>query len=213
MKLFLASMNVDIGLQSAFFALVGKEAKDIKFALIENAADPYPSEQRSFVLATRQAFKALGVQVTLLDLRYYQDHQERLYAKLKDFDVVWLGGGNTYYLRWLLQVTGFENIIAELLDNGLTYGGGSAGSIVACPVLDEFDMVDSIELAPEPLYQGLNLIDFVVIPHWQDPEYQRELVKIKAYYEKKTEYLTVTIEDGQAVVVNGDAWGIYPEST
>ncbi len=93
---------------------------------------------------TRSEFASLGMQITLIDLHKYEHHPEQLSAILKDFNIVWVGGGNVYYLRWLMKVSGFDTIIEQLIEKGVVYGGGSAGSIVTCPVLDAFDLVDSI---------------------------------------------------------------------
>lgn len=211
MKLFLSSAGVSASLLPEFLALVGKEAGQIKFALIENAADPYPDQDKGFVLETRDEFASLGMQVTLIDLRKYEHDPDGLSVVLQDFDVVWMGGGNVYYLRWLMKVSGFDSVIKQLLESGLVYGGGSAGSIITCPVLEAFDLVDSFDLAPEVNKLGLNLIDFIIIPHWQTPEFHHELEKIKDYYNLDARYQIVTITDNQAVVVNGDNWAVYPD--
>jgi hypothetical protein len=42
MKLFLSSTGISPELLPHFLTLVGKKAEEIRFALIENAADPYP---------------------------------------------------------------------------------------------------------------------------------------------------------------------------
>ncbi len=210
MKLFLSSTGVSSELLAHFLTLVGKKADEIKFALIENAADPYPDHEKGFVLETRDEFESLGMQVSLIDLRKYRDEPEQLMGLLKSFDVVWVGGGNVYYLRWLMKVSGFDSIVEQLLKSGLVYGGGSAGSIITCPILEAFDLVDSLDLAPEVNKQGLNLIDFIIIPHWGTPEFQNELERIKDYYDHETSYTVATITDSQAIIMNGHDWVIYP---
>lgn len=210
MKLFLSSKGINTELREHFFALVGKKAAEIRFALIENAADPYPDHDKDFVLHTRHELESLGVHITLIDLRMYQYKSEQLAAVLKDYDVVWVGGGNVYYLRWLMQTTGLDTIIKHLLESGIVYGGGSAGSIVTCPTLDAFDLVDSLDAAPEVNKHGLTLIDFIIIPHWGTPEFHNELEKIKYYYDHETDYEIVTITDNEAIIVNENEWKVYP---
>jgi dipeptidase E len=210
MKLFLSSGDIPSSLRENFLALVGKKVADIKFALIENAADPYPDDTKGWMFDTRKSFESLGMQVTFVDLRMHKEDPESLYLMLKEFDVVWIGGGNTYYMRWLMKVSGFDTIIKKLLDEGIVYGGGSAGAILPCPVLEKFDVVDDPNAAPEVIKQGLGLIDFVIVPHWGDPEYQSRLDEIKNYYDALKRCPVVTITDNQAVVVDGDSCEIHP---
>lgn len=140
MKFFLSSTNITTDLQPYFLKLVGKKVADIKFALIENAADPYQEYERGFVYETRCVFEALGMQIGRIDLREYGPKKKNLYDELKKFDVIWIGGGNTFYLRWVLKKSGFDKAIAELLNSGIVYGGGSAGAIITGPSLDKYDL-------------------------------------------------------------------------
>lgn len=213
MKLFLSSGDIPSTLREKFLALVGKKATDIKFALIENAADPYSDEEKKWMYDARKNFESLGMEITLVDLRPYKHDNQDLYLLLKDFDVVWIGGGNTYYMRWLMKMSGFDMIIKKLLDEGIIYCGGSAGAILPCPVLDKFDIVDDQSAAPEVIRQGLSLIDFIIVPHWGDQEYQRKLEEIKDHYASGTRYKVATITDSQAIIVDGNNWAVYPKES
>src|ERR1700722_19230227 len=124
MKLFLTSKAISYEQGPAFIKLVGKPAKDIKLALIENAADVEDGHDKSWVEENRSNIQALGINVQLIDLNDFKDGVRKtpLLEALKDFDVIWLGGGNTYYLRWILKETGADVIIKELVERGKVYG-------------------------------------------------------------------------------------------
>ena len=79
MKLFLSSGEIPAALTGNFLNLVGKKATDINFALIENAADPYPDDGKAWMYDTRKSFESLGMKITLVDLRLYQDNSTSLY--------------------------------------------------------------------------------------------------------------------------------------
>ena len=66
--------------------------------------------------------------------------QKSLTSKLSSKDALWHGGGNTFYLRWILSNTGADEVITKLVRHGLVYGGGSAGAIVAGPTLKYFEV-------------------------------------------------------------------------
>src|SRR5207237_9699451 len=108
----------------------GKPANDVKFAYITNAADPYPPENRSWIKDVEETFKQLGLKPERVDLRQFRN-QAKLEAKLKSFDVIWCGGGNTWYLRYIMKASGFDQVIKKLLNDGMVYGGDRAGSIVS----------------------------------------------------------------------------------
>src|SRR3989338_10989729 len=137
MKLFLSSLAVPKSQTVEFLSLVGKPASEIRLALIENAADVYPEERKSFIERDRSMLKETGVQITRVDLNKFNGPEEVRQA-LQGFDVIWLGGGNAYYLRWVLKKSGFDQVIRSLLESGTVYGGGGAGGSVTGPTFKDF---------------------------------------------------------------------------
>lgn len=208
MKLFLSSTSIPDELITPFIKLVGKNLKDISFALIENAADPYGKDV-GFVIETRTVLQSLGMQLELIDLNKYKNKSEDLKDKLGTFDVVWFGGGNIYYLRWMMKETGFDTIARELFEKDVVYGGGSAGAIIAGNTLKYFDLVDDSNASPELIYSGLDLIDLVIIPHWETDRIQEKLSAIQSLY-KNDNIDAVTITDNQAIIVDGEKWTVLP---
>ena len=208
MKLFLSSTSIPDELITPFTDLVGKDLEDISFALIENAADPY-GKDAGFVIETRTVLQSLGMQLELVDLSQCKNKSEELKEKLGAFDVVWFGGGNVYYLRWMMKETGFDTMARELLEKGVVYGGGSAGAIITGSTLKYFDQVDDTNASPELIYSGLDLIDLVIIPHWGTDKIQEKLSGIQSLY-KNDNIDTVTITDNQAIIVAGEKWTVLP---
>jgi dipeptidase E len=210
MKLFLSSMAISSDQGSAFLRLTGKDnAQDVKIALIENAGD-VEAVDAAWKHRNRDAIQALGYQIDLVDLREYLDGKKQVSPQLEKADAIWLGGGNTYYLRWILHETKADIAIQHLVQSGKVYGGGSAGAIVAGPTLKYFEKADDPQKAPEHLIEGLGLIDTVVIPHWQNEKYgqtMRDDVHVNLEAEG---YKTVCITDEQALVIDGDKQFIVP---
>ncbi len=52
---------------------------------------------------------------------------------LKRFDALLITGGNPYYLRSLMKITGADEIITDLMQRGAVYAGASAAAVVAGP--------------------------------------------------------------------------------
>jgi dipeptidase E len=203
MKLFLSSLAISDSQSIELAKLVDKEAKDIKLALIENASDVYDKDHRAWVELNRAAIQSHNFAVELIDIRKYKDKQNELRQKLSQKDVIWLGGGNTYYLRWLLKDTGVDTLLTDLVKQGIVYGGGSAGAIVAGPTLKHFETADDPNDAPEVILDGLHFTDSVVVPHMDNAKYASVISGINDKL-KADGYKTIPIGDNQAVIIDGE---------
>jgi len=204
MKLFLSSLAISKSQAEHFELLVGKPAEQIKLALVENAADVYAEDSRDWVVEHRNAIVNNGYQIEQIDLRNYSNDLDGLEQKLSGVDVVWMGGGNTYYLRWLLQDTGIDKVLIKLIkEDGLVYGGGSAGAIITGPTIKHFEKADNPDEAPEMIYEGLNLINEVIVPHTDNEKFENVMKEIILSLEKDG-YKTIPITDEEAIIVNND---------
>ena len=195
-------MTISYSQGKPFLDLIGKEkASDVKIALIENTSDVYPEEKKDWVYAGRDSITSQGFQVDVVDLQEYLEGKKLLLYRLQQADVIWLGGGNTYYLRWILKETKADIIIQRLVRQGKVYGGGSAGAIVAGPTLKYFENADDPKKAPQKIDEGLALTSTVAIPHWGNEKYGT-VMKIAKQKLEKSGYNTVAISDEQALVIH-----------
>jgi dipeptidase E len=202
MKLFLASLAINDQQAVELAKLVGKDQKDIKLALIENAADGEAGPKK-WVAQNREMIQSHAFEVEVIDLNQYRGKADELSAKLSSKDVIWCGGGNTYYLRWLLKDVGADKIIPKLVKQGKVYGGGSAGAIVAGPTLKHFETADNIDAAPELIMEGLGFTDSVVVPHMDNAKFTTIIHDINDRL-KADGYKTVPLGDAQTLVIAGD---------
>ena len=115
---------------------------------------------------------AAGLTASPLDLRDYFGAPDRLEAALAALDMVWVTGGNAFLLRRAMRQSGFDRIAPPLIRAGkLAYGGWSASAVVACPSLAGIDLMDDPAERAEgydaaPVYEGLDLIPFHLVPHY-----------------------------------------------
>jgi len=153
MKLYLSAYQIPDS--KAFSNFIKKAPPDIKIGLILNANDyKTPDERKIKAQELLKYFSSLGFAVDEIDLRGYVKDNSNLLRKIQEFDVVWLNGGNTYRLRWILAQCDGEHIIREALKSGVIYGGDSAGAIVAGPTLEYFDSADDPTKAEKVIYEG-----------------------------------------------------------
>lgn len=113
--------------------------------------------------------------------------------KFKDFDIIFVDGGNTFYLMNEMNKSGFTKYVREILKDK-AYVGVSAGSVVAGPdiTLAGWEPGDENNIGLVDM-KGLNLVDFCIMPHWEGRDYK----EAKDYAHK-----VVYIKDGNVVSCN-----------
>lgn len=202
MKLFLSSVGVPRS--DLLKELLGTSSMAPKVALINNAQDPYPeniAKERGEALSTM--FQSLGFQTLNIDLRKYANKTDQLTEKLRACQLIWCSGGNSFWLRYVMKTSGFDQIIKPLLAEGIVYGGWSAGAVVAGPSLRPIDLMDDSNKAPEIIWKGLGLVDFFVWPHWDNEKYL-PLQNEASVKMKELPYKAVTLHDGEVLIVENN---------
>lgn len=200
MKLYLSSYRIPN--PGELERLIGKPLSMCKVALIPNAKDYTPDSERSQKINELQSdLVKLDIKADIVDLRYYND-PDSLENTLKTYELVWVAGGNCFVLRFEMQRSGFETIIAKLLRSGLVYGGESAGAIVAGASLHGFEAADDPASAAKLIKEGLRLTKKVIAPHMDNAEFADYTKHIQNLYagDERIIYLS----DNQALVINND---------
>jgi peptidase E len=110
-----------------------------------------------------------------------------------------------------MHKSGFSDIIIRFLDNGMVYGGESAGAVVAGSTLKGVDQVDDPKEAPGVVWEGLGLMDKGIIPNWGWEKYATEIKAAREVMAETTEIImidndhAVIIEDGIERIVDNPA--------
>ena len=108
-----------------------------------------------------------------------------VYAALKNADVIYVTGGNTYYLLEQVRLCDFSGALKQRLQAGAYYIGGSAGAVLACPRIDFIGDMDDPGKANLDTYEGLGLVDCPVMPHIDHEEYGPKTMKVIADLESQ----------------------------
>jgi dipeptidase E len=198
MKLLLSSFGSPPEHDAALVDLVGKPLGDIRVAYIENAYDVY-DDQPSLVEG-RETLQRKGYDFECVDLRDWRTDRAGLRALLERFDAFLPTGGNPYYLRSLMKVTGADEIIIDLVRSGTVYAGASASAVVAGPTLRHFDDPAAAE---EPIMEGLGLTQIVVAPHVDNDQFGAGCRKAGDLLDRAG-YTVQRVADAQTLVIDGD---------
>lgn len=207
MKLYLSSYKVGDDAEG-FKKLVGKV--NAKVAVIDNARDYSTDLERKAkgLQSELDAMSALGFVPKHVDLKDYFGNSEFLVEKLRDFDLVWAIGGNSFLLRKAMDQSGFDEVIEQLIKtNELVYAGYSAGIAVIAPSLKGVELVDDPNVQVEGyksdiIWEGYGLIDFYPIVHYDSDHPESHLVDIELEHVKSLGIKYKTLRDGDTIIIN-----------
>jgi len=209
MRLYLSSYK--IGNKSSELPLLVGPNKHV--ALIPNALDVYEDSQRKTdsINENIQSIVDLGFSAEVLDLRKYFNKNKELETELKKYGMVWVRGGDAFVLRKAMRQSGFDKIIIDMLKKDeIVYGGYSAGIVVAGPSLKGFELVDKGgNLNPngyenEIIWDGLGLIDYILVPHYKSDHPESYLVDKVVEKLKSEKVKHKTLRDGDVYIVNSN---------
>lgn len=197
MKLFLTSIAAKV--LDKIVPLLDRSPSTLNVAFIPTAGDIY--KNTSWIDDDRNKLKELGFSIRDIDLK--GKDKQTLEKELSGIDIIFVAGGNTSYLLEQSQLSGFLEIVKDLVKKGVIYIGSSAGSMLASSNIEIDKVFDDGEFGKElSSYEGLGFIDFVVLPHADNPKYEPYFKKISEQYGEK--YDLRKLNNNQILVVKDD---------
>lgn len=195
--LLLTSGGMDM--RNEITKLLQKPAYDVNVAFITTAAKAV--DDVDFVKKDFNTMRDMGFNIEEFDIEGKTEQQ--LFEILKLKDIIYVEGGNTFYLMKAMQACHFEKVLRKLLKEGIVYIGASAGSVVAGRTIQTANKFgtgpdQNMRLAS---LKGLNLIPFDIFVHYQPSD--AEVIKQKIKNPKKRFKTLRILSDRQALLVQG----------
>lgn len=205
MKLALFSQNVNGLHREKLRNFFDKPLESVKFLYINTPGNykPYKSE---WMQKGEQQWRDIFPLFQEFDLEraYRIDNSFNFSEFLSSYDFIFVSGGAAYILTYWMDKTSSRNALKKLVEEDkVVYGGASAGAIFAYKEINTYKELDHPERAPEKIDEGLGVIDFAPIPHWENVEFQSGLVNIKNKFEEKG-IVTYTITDDEALFIENN---------
>lgn len=198
-KLFLTSIACNI--LDQFVNLLDCPPSELIVAFIPTAADIY--ENKSFVDDDRNKLSELGFKI--LDINITGKSEAILQEQLKNVDIIFVAGGNTFYLLEKAIASGFNNIVKKHVESGKYYIGSSAGAVLAGSTIEPIKLLDDPSKAQNlKSFEGLKLIDKIILPHYGNKKYQEKMNQILRDYPDVRGKL-IKITDTQAIIINNES--------
>lgn len=208
MKLLLTSSGLSkrvIG--EALQDMFDKSPSEVKVGFIPTAANVEPYSKDWLIAQFGQLQRYGFYQIDIVDIA--ADGVDWR-ARLADVDMLWLSGGNTFYLLDRVRKTGFDVWLAENIDHKV-YVGGSASTILVTPTIKIADGVDDNVVGLED-FTGLGLVDFETNVHCN----AAMIEATKAYADASSHAVyalddlsAIKVIDGSVEVISGGSWRLY----
>lgn len=233
MKLLLTSGGItNDTLARELERLAGKSFHELKIAFIPSAAFGDEDADKGWLVDDMFRLKERGAIVDVISLADLT--RDEIARKLEPVDVIFVGGGQTFYLSWLMQEKGLFELLPKLLKTKV-YVGISAGSMIVTANLRSVSFAirelhltgDEMALlgpAGRSSAETLPFVDFLLRPHWNGEEkfadITPEMVQQAANLTGSDIYMldndcAVRVVDNETEVVGGGAWKLvrpkFPE--
>lgn len=154
-----------------------------------------------YVNAGKKALERMGLIVDELDISTAT--ADDIHAKLRENEIIYVTGGNTFFLLQELKRTGADQRIADEVNAGKLYIGESAGAMVAAANIGYAQGMDGVQKAPDLTgFDALDLVDVYPVPHYTNPPYVQAAQQIVDTYSASLKL--TPIRNSEAILVTGD---------
>jgi len=157
----------------------------------------------SWHFANKNKLEEAGFQLDMYDIS--SKSLEELKRDLAKYKIMYIEGGNTFYLLKQAQANNFAAYLKERINAGLIYISTSAGSIVAGPdvhfanrpgkTAKDWGVTDEA---------GFNLVNFVIMPHWGDSRKKEMYLDHKILDAYQVDYPYIPLNDNQYIEVEDE---------
>ncbi len=183
----------------------GESVKGKTVAFIDTAS--LVEDYTKYVDDDRKAFIDLGIIIKDLDI--IGKHQNEISKVFSESDMIFVSGGNTFYLLQELKKSNADQLIIDEIKKGKIYIGSSAGSIILSKDILYVDKMDDKRKATElENFLGLNMVDFYTLPHLNNEPFTEIVEDILKENNRIDKLPLVPISNHQVILVNNSQYKI-----
>ncbi len=215
MTLLLTSNGIKGKIADIFPTLLHKPSSEYSVAFDTTAAYGDEDNPQWFGKFRDQLYKQGITNIDDLDLRNI--NQEKLEKLLSTKDMLFVNGGNTFFLLYWMRKSGFGVALKNFLSDDKLYVGVSAGGIVVTPTISiaGVEPGDANNVGMQD-FTGLSTVDFEFSPHVPDmvsymsvEEYSK-ITPNKIY--SVDDYTAVLVQDDKVNIIGDGKYKIYNEN-
>ena len=159
-KIFLTSCGIiDEELKKHFIKALNKKIEDAKLLFIKIASEGELDPDTTWIEEEYESILELGIEADNITTFSYDNDID-----FEDYDIIYMLGGNTFYLMKKLRECNLISKINNAIDKGVVYIGSSAGSVIMGKSIETSLPYDENWVNLED-FSGLNYVDANVVPH------------------------------------------------
>lgn len=205
MKLLLTSGGLsNSSIVNALQELVIKPFSELKIAFIPTAANLEEGDKQDWFIKDLINLKELKFNsIDIVDISALP--KEIWLERLKEADIIYVEGGNTYHLMYWFNQSGLSEIIPELLKTRI-YIGVSAGTLVATPSIlnSKSEKVFAQKIHQKISDKGLSLFNSMVEPHINSVWFSESTFENLEKKSKNYKYPIYCLDDNSAIKIDGN---------
>lgn len=135
--------------------------------------------------------------------------ESEINSDLSKYEVMYVEGGNSYYLLQESQKNNFGSFVRKRIEEGMIYIGTSAGSVITGPDIEPVRREETTPLAPELKgTKAFRIVPFVILPHWGNSTLKKLYGEYRFNHVYNEDFPYILLTDQQYVEVVGDFYRI-----
>ncbi len=200
MKLIFASSPITIENHNEISKLFSHPLSEVKVIYI-NTSTIYHDKEPSYSIESKNALKEVFRNIVTWD--FAQKTTQESKDLINTADLVFFGPGETYLLTYWVTQKGLYNYLKERSFSGnLVLGGESGGALFMCGDIIVYRPFLDKSVVPEVIEEGLGLVDFYPLPHYNDERYGKDIKEIEKKLRSSGESV-IPINNNQIYVFEG----------
>ncbi|MEX0616850.1 MAG: Type 1 glutamine amidotransferase-like domain-containing protein [Candidatus Woykebacteria bacterium] len=193
--LLLTSQGLNV--KDEILKILPKPPRELRVAHITTASKD--EKDKSYVNRDTKELESLGFAVKEINIANLDE--KRLREILSNKDIIYVQGGNTFYLLKCTKESGFDKVVKELIGKGIIYIGKSAGSYIACPTIEQSSWTHDHNIYGLTDLTALSLVPFGLYVHYVPAD--KAILKEKI---SEFKYPLKILTDDQAILVKEDTY-------
>lgn len=193
MSTIILSSKVNFILHNNIDRYLPKKITDCRIAYITTASKKVHDD--SYSTLNQKAMNELNFSFDAIDIAGI--NEDELKKALDGHDIIFVEGGNTFYLLKAVRESNFEKVLKQKLAEGVIYIGASAGSYIMCPsiIITTFSN-RGFDRCGITDFTAMNIVPFLIKAHYTPDMLER----LKEHF-SDTGYPIYLLTDQQALVV------------
>ena len=203
----LANKSIIRGLQE----LVKKPFFKLKITFIPTAANIEEGDKKDwFIKDLINLYNLNFASIDIVDISALP--KEIWFKRLKEADILYVEGGNTYHLMHWFNKSGLSKVLPELLETRV-YIGVSAGTMVVNPTIIHWykEKILCQKINKTSSGQGLSYVNFMVEPHLNSPWFPQMTLENIEKKLKDYPYPLYALDDNSAIKIDDDKIEVISE--